>query len=62
MIILSNDDLDIDDSFMPWLMKEVTSELEEMVSSRDILQGKYNIVVLFPCLLLIILLHHQHMQ
>lgn len=27
----------IDDSFMPWLMKEVTSELKEMVSSRDLL-------------------------
>ncbi|KAJ8936156.1 hypothetical protein NQ314_012471, partial [Rhamnusium bicolor] len=28
---------DVDDSFMPWLMKEVTNELQEMVSSRDIL-------------------------
>lgn len=31
--------VDIDDSFMPWLMKEVTSELKEMVSSRDLLTG-----------------------
>ncbi|CAH0556844.1 unnamed protein product [Brassicogethes aeneus] len=28
---------DVDDSFMPWLMKEVTNELEEVVSSRDLL-------------------------
>ncbi|KAK4879165.1 hypothetical protein RN001_007311 [Aquatica leii] len=28
---------DIDDSFMPWLMKEVTTELQEMVNSRDVL-------------------------
>ncbi|KAF5288598.1 hypothetical protein FQA39_LY15377 [Lamprigera yunnana] len=28
---------DVDESFMPWLMKEVTSELQEMVSSRDVL-------------------------
>ncbi|KAK9729954.1 Radial spoke protein 3 [Popillia japonica] len=28
---------DLDESFMPWLMKEVTHELHEMVSSRDVL-------------------------
>ncbi|CAH1105153.1 unnamed protein product [Psylliodes chrysocephalus] len=28
---------DLEDSFMPWLVKEVTTELQEMVSSRDIL-------------------------
>ncbi|KAJ8985578.1 hypothetical protein NQ317_011542 [Molorchus minor] len=28
---------DVDESFMPWLMKEVTHELQEMVSSRDVL-------------------------
>ncbi|KAJ8913498.1 hypothetical protein NQ315_017048 [Exocentrus adspersus] len=28
---------DVDESFMPWLMKEVTQELQEMVSSRDVL-------------------------
>ncbi|KAF5269178.1 hypothetical protein FQR65_LT02478 [Abscondita terminalis] len=28
---------DVDESFMPWLMKEVTNELQEMVSSRDVL-------------------------
>ncbi|KAK5646117.1 hypothetical protein RI129_004581 [Pyrocoelia pectoralis] len=28
---------DLDESFMPWLMKEVTTELQEMVSSRDVL-------------------------
>ncbi|CAG9840899.1 unnamed protein product [Diabrotica balteata] len=28
---------DLEDSFMPWLLKEVTVELQEMVSSRDIL-------------------------
>ncbi|XP_017785256.1 PREDICTED: radial spoke head protein 3 homolog isoform X2 [Nicrophorus vespilloides] len=27
----------VDESFIPWLMKEVTSELQEMVSSRDVL-------------------------
>lgn len=30
---------DLDESFMPWLMKEVTQELHEMVSSRDVLTG-----------------------
>lgn len=29
----------IDEGFMPWLMKEVTHELEDMISSRDILTG-----------------------
>ncbi|CAH1973732.1 unnamed protein product [Acanthoscelides obtectus] len=28
---------DLDESFMPWLLREVTQELQEMVSSRDIL-------------------------
>ncbi|CAG9768688.1 unnamed protein product [Ceutorhynchus assimilis] len=28
---------DIDESFMPWLIKEVTHEIQDMVSSRDIL-------------------------
>nr|CAI5852046.1 unnamed protein product [Callosobruchus analis] len=28
---------DLDESFMPWLLKEVTQELQDMVSSRDIL-------------------------
>ncbi|XP_060518707.1 radial spoke head protein 3 homolog isoform X2 [Cylas formicarius] len=28
---------DIDDSFMPWLVKEVTQELQDMVCSRDLL-------------------------
>ncbi|XP_015836070.1 radial spoke head protein 3 homolog isoform X1 [Tribolium castaneum] len=28
---------DIDESFMPWLMKEVTHELKDIVSSRDVL-------------------------
>ena len=31
--------LDVDESFMPWLMKEVTHELKEIVSSRDVLTG-----------------------
>lgn len=31
---------DIDETFMPWLMKEVTHELKEIVSSRDVLAGK----------------------
>lgn len=30
---------DLDSSFMPWLVKEVTAELQEMVSSRDLLTG-----------------------
>lgn len=32
---------DIDESFIPWLMKEVTHELQEIVSSRDVLTGNY---------------------
>ncbi|XP_049822017.1 radial spoke head protein 3 homolog isoform X2 [Aethina tumida] len=28
---------DVDEGFMPWLMKEVTDELQEVVSSRDLL-------------------------
>nr|CAH7752181.1 unnamed protein product [Callosobruchus chinensis] len=28
---------DLDESFMPWLLREVTQELQDMVSSRDIL-------------------------
>lgn len=32
---------DIDESFLPWLMKEVTHELQEIVSSRDVLTGKF---------------------
>jgi hypothetical protein len=28
---------DVDESFMPWLMKEVTHELKDIVSSRDVL-------------------------
>lgn len=31
---------DIDETFVPWLMKEVTHELKEIVSSRDVLSGK----------------------
>lgn len=30
---------DIDESFMPWLMREVTHEVTEIVSSRDVLTG-----------------------
>lgn len=30
---------DVDEGFMPWLMKEVTDELQEVVSSRDLLTG-----------------------
>jgi hypothetical protein len=30
---------DVDESFMPWLMKEVTHELKDIVSSRDVLTG-----------------------
>lgn len=30
---------DVDESFLPWLMKEVTHELQEIVASRDVLTG-----------------------
>ncbi|KAK9885623.1 hypothetical protein WA026_012388 [Henosepilachna vigintioctopunctata] len=36
-VLLDNIKQDIDNTFMPWLMKEVTTELEDIVSSRDIL-------------------------
>ncbi|XP_044749382.1 radial spoke head protein 3 homolog [Coccinella septempunctata] len=36
-VLLDNIKQDIDNTFMPWLMKEVTNELEDIVSSRDIL-------------------------
>lgn len=38
--ILDNMKAEVDDTFMPWLMKEVTAEMESMVSSRDLLSGK----------------------
>lgn len=38
-VLLDNIKQDIDNTFMPWLMKEVTNELEDIVSSRDILSG-----------------------
>ncbi|XP_045480345.1 radial spoke head protein 3 homolog [Harmonia axyridis] len=36
-VLLDNIKQDIDNTFMPWLMKEVTTELEDIVSSRDVL-------------------------
>lgn len=30
---------EIEECYMPWLMKEVSNEMESMVSSRDILTG-----------------------
>lgn len=30
---------DVDENFMPWLMKEVASEMETMCTSRDVLTG-----------------------
>lgn len=38
-IFLSFQFPDIDETFLPWLMKEVTHELQEIVSSRDVLTG-----------------------
>lgn len=38
---------DLDSGFMPWLMKEVAQELQEMVSSRDVLTGTNRIVIAF---------------
>lgn len=35
--LVDNIKRDVDDGFMPWLMKEVSVELKEMVSSRDVL-------------------------
>ncbi|XP_056644035.1 radial spoke head protein 3 homolog B [Diorhabda sublineata] len=35
--LLDNIKQDLEDSFMPWLLKEVTGEMQDMVSSRDIL-------------------------
>ncbi|KAH1001532.1 hypothetical protein HUJ04_005537 [Dendroctonus ponderosae] len=35
--LLDNIKEDIDESFMPWLIKEVTFELQDMVCSRDVL-------------------------
>lgn len=37
--LVDNIKQELDTSFMPWLVKEVTTELQEMVSSRDLLTG-----------------------
>lgn len=44
---------DVDKNFMPWLMNEVREELTKMVSSRDILGGRYSQRRRTPCLYLI---------
>lgn len=32
---------DVEDGFMPWLMREVKKEIGHMVESREVLMGKY---------------------
>lgn len=39
--IIDNMKTSVDENFMPWLMKEVSVEMENMISSRDVLSGKF---------------------
>lgn len=33
--------LDVEEDFIPWLMKEVKKEMGNMIESRELLMGKY---------------------